>query len=112
MFSFPVRAHGLTPALDHASWSLESGLTAVSELAVPLLNYLLLPRKPWPTRSREDKVLPQAGNDSQLHCRLRMRSSLPSLTGGCSCVFLRPPCPSVQRRARRANPRAAGGSQL
>ena len=76
MLSFPVRAHGSTPALDHASWSLESGLTAVSELAVPLLNCLLLPREPWPTRSREDKFLPQAGNDSQPHYRLRTRSQL------------------------------------
>jgi len=58
MLSFPVRAYGSTPAPDHASWSLESGLTAMSELAVPLLNYLLPPRRPWPTRSREDKFLP------------------------------------------------------
>jgi len=110
MLSFPVRAHGSTPAPDHASWSLESGLTAMSELAVPLLNYLLPPRRPWPTRSREDKFLPQAGDDSQPHCLLRTPPTLPSLTVGCSWVFSRPPC--VQRRAGRADPRAAGGSQL
>jgi hypothetical protein len=112
MVSFPVRAHGSTPAPDHVSWSLESGFTAKSALAVSLLNYLLAPRKPWPTRSPEDKFLPQAGDDSQPHCLLRTPPSLPSLTGGCSWVFSRPPCPCVQRRAGRADPRAAGGSEL
>jgi len=89
MLSFSSRALRNDDAPDRASSVLESRFTPPNEPHVPLFYSFLPPRKPWPTRSRKDRFLPQAGDDSQQRRLLRTRNGLPSLIGGCSSVLPR-----------------------
>jgi hypothetical protein len=76
-------------ASDRVSCVLESRFTTSNAQLVPQFYPRLSPRKPWPTRSREDRFLPQAGDGLQQRHLPQTRYGLPSLIGGCSSVFSR-----------------------
>jgi hypothetical protein len=97
-------------ASDRVSCVLESRFTTSNAPLVPQFYPRLSPRKPWPTRSREDRFLPQAGDDSQRRFAADTQP-LPSLIGGCSSLFsptrLAPLSP--ERTRLEGDRRAAGG---